>query len=290
MKKILLFNATGMQGSAIAAHLKQLGHEIITPVRSDEKMKEMETKGYQPFLSDFSKPSLVEELKKVDKVILQIPAQISPMKMVEMAQTRIEAILEAGYPETVFVISSTLPDMKVGVPTVDARVEMKGLALRRMPETPILSATEYLENFSTAYRQAIVNDGVIPQTIPANYPVNYLSWSDLAQYVAAALFSGKMTGQVYRIGGIEGITGENLALRLGNVIGKELKYAPITHEQLEGFLTPILGNEVARDYAEFYEFQDTKGQELLNPDTHEIRSLLGIELTGLEAWATQAFA
>ncbi len=289
MKRIMLFNATGMQGSAIAAHLKLQGHEIIAPVRSAQRMDELRSKGYNAFVTDHSVKSLKAQMKEVDKIVLQIPAQISPLEMVDLTSKCIDSILEAGYPDTVFVISSTLPDTKVGVPGVDARVEMKNLSLSKLPNTPILSVTEYLENFSTAYRNAIESDGIIPQTIPASCPVNYLSWSDLSKYVGAALFSDKLEGKLYRIGGNEGVTGNDLAKRLGKVLGKELHYSPINHEQLAEFLTPVLGESIARDYAAFYEYQDTRGQELLNPDTEEIRSILGINLPNVEDWAVKAF-
>ncbi len=289
MNTILVFNATGSQGQAITQRLKSAGHSIIAPVRSQEKAAQLSGQGLQAFVTDFSKASLVPELKKADQVVLQIPAQIAPSQMVSMARTAIDAIREAGYPKTVFVLSSTVPDQKVGVNSVDARVEMKDYALAHLPKTPILSATEYLENFATAYREPIERDGVIPQTIPPSYPVNYLSWDDLATYVEAALRSDGLMGKLYRIGGKEALDGQRLVQRLGAVLGRELKYVPITYEQLAGFLTPILGKSIATDYAEFYHYQDTRGQHLLNPDAADINTLLGIELPSFEEWAKRAF-
>ncbi|MDN5215005.1 NAD(P)H-binding protein [Fulvivirgaceae bacterium BMA12] len=289
MSKIFLFNATGMQGMAIAEKLKAKGHAITSPVRSEEKQAQLNNIGYEAFVSDFSTTSLAPQIKNADKVVLQIPAQISPSQMIAFARNAIEAIKQAGTPQTVFVISSTLPDNKIGKKSVDARVEMKDYCLEHLPNTPIFSSTEYLENFSTAYRSAIEGDGIIPQTIPPNYPVNYLSWKDLATYVEAALDSNKLDGGLYRIGGSEGISGNELADRLGSILKKKLNYVPISHEQLAGILTPILGESIARDYAEFYEYQDTKGQHLLNPDTNEIRNVLGIELPNFEEWAQHAF-
>ncbi|MEO0902077.1 MAG: hypothetical protein AAFY00_08645 [Bacteroidota bacterium] len=59
---------------------------------------------------------------------------------------------------------------------------------------------------------------------------------------------------------------------------------------MEGILTPIMGAEVAKDYAEFYHWQDTTGASLLNPNTDEIRSLLNVNLPSFEEWAEKAFA
>lgn len=69
------------------------------------------------------------------------------------------------------------------------------MAKEKLPNTPILSATEYLENFSTAYRQPIMENSIIPQTIPPNFLVNYLSWNDLASYVLAALNADNLEGK-----------------------------------------------------------------------------------------------
>lgn len=73
------------------------------------------------------------------------------------------------------------------------------------------------------------------------------------------------------------------------VLGKKLTYVPIAHQQLEGILTPIMGTKVAKDYAEFYHWQDTDGASLLNPNTKVLRDLLGIKLDSFEEWATKSF-
>ncbi|MEL7119167.1 MAG: NmrA family NAD(P)-binding protein [Bacteroidota bacterium] len=289
MSKVLLFNATGFQGRTILKRLLEEGHEVVSPVRSEERLKMIEEMGAKAFISDLSVNALTSEIEKVEKVILQIPAAVSPDTMVGVAQNSMEAIQKAGNPSTIFVISSTIPTAPTKVSSVDARLKMVELAKKYIPNAPILSSTEYLENFSTAYRQPILENGVIPQTIPPTSKVNYLSWNDLATYVLAALESDKLTGKVYPIGGNEGLSGLDLANRLGKVLGKELQYVPVSHEQLQGILTPIMGAEIAKDYAEFYHWQDTDGADLLNPDTSEIRALLGVSLPSFEDWAKVAF-
>ncbi|NJO00953.1 MAG: NmrA family NAD(P)-binding protein [Bacteroidia bacterium] len=289
MDKILLFNATGSQGGAVSHKLLEKGYQVLSPVRSERNISILEERNIQAFLTDFSARSLTPIIEKADKVVLQIPAAIAPSMMVDIAKNATEAIKQAGNPKTVLVISSTIPNQYVGVRSVDARLKMVELSQEKMPNTPILSSTEYLENFSTAYRQPIMENGVIPQTIPPDFPVNYLSWDDLAAYVIAALESSKLKGQIYPIGGNEGINGNDLARRLGAVLGKELAYIPVSHQQLEGILTSFMGAEVARDYAEFYYWQDINGAPLLNPNTGELQNLLGIQLPSLEEWARQAF-
>jgi len=73
------------------------------------------------------------------------------------------------------------------------------------------------------------------------------------------------------------------------VIGKELHYHTLTHPQLAGFLTPIVGEQLASELAEFYEWQDLTGYDLLNPDTTALQELLQIKLPSFEEWAENAF-
>ena len=286
----MIFNATGMQGQTLARGFQLEGHQITVPVRSKEKGEQMTAQGYKAFETDFSQDSLLPQMKQVDHVIAQIPAMVSPDTMVQFAEKLINAIKATENVRAVLVISSIVPDKKVGIKSVDARVEIRDYVLEQLPDTPILSATEYLENFSTAYRHPILNEGVIPQTIPASVPVNYLSWEDLATYVTAAAKDHKLAGGFYRIAGNEGISGDQLATRLGKVLDKPLKYVEIDHAQLQGMLTPILGAEVAKDYAEFYRYQDNEGRHLLNPDTNKLQEQLGVETLKLEDWAKRAFA
>ncbi|MEM1337929.1 MAG: NmrA family NAD(P)-binding protein [Bacteroidota bacterium] len=290
MSTILLFNATGAQGNTIANRLLERGDRILAPVRSKTSKIVLEERNITAFLTDFSTDSLLPLIEQVDQVVLQIPATVAPKTMLNIAQNAIAAIEQAEHPKVIFVISSTIPAHYTGYPSVDVRLEMVRMALEKLPNTPILSATEYLENFSTAYRDTILKDGIIPQTIPADYPVNYLSWEDLATYVAAALDTDVLLGKVYPIGGNEGITGKDLAQRLSAVIGKPLTYTPISHNALKNFLTPILGVEIAKDYAAFYAWQDTEGAAMLNPDTTNIRKLLHVELPSFEQWAMTSFS
>jgi nucleoside-diphosphate-sugar epimerase len=289
MKTVLVFNATGSQGSSIAEKLQKNQLNVIAPVRSKENRETLSKRDIVTYQTDFSSKSLTPIIKKADKVVLQIPSAIKPSLMMKMAQNAMDAILKAGYPQTVMIMSSTIPMYITDKESVNARFFIKKMAEKKLVESPILSVTEYLENLSVIYREAILLNGIIPQTIPPEHPVNYLFWNDLSEYVYAALHTDKLNCGVYAIGGNEGITGFELANRLGNIIGKKLKYTQVPHSEFEEVLKPIMGKDIAKDYAEFFEWQDTDGATLLNPDTTDIRNLLDIKLPSFEEWAKTAF-
>ncbi|OYQ49298.1 hypothetical protein CHU92_00335 [Flavobacterium cyanobacteriorum] len=289
MEKVILFGASGQQGSVIAQQLIEKGYKVIAPVRYQTNVESLNHKRIETRLTDFTTASLTNIIKEADKVILQVPVVITPAQMIEFVENALKAIAQAGSPHTVFSISSVVPIEFIGLNGPDARLKMKELTKQILPSAIILSSTLYLENFSQAYRQAIEQGGVIPQAIPTDIPVAYLSFSDLAMYILAALEKLELKGQFIPIGGSEALTGIELSKKLGVVLGKYIHYQGITSQELTAFLTPMIGEQTALQVAEMYEWEGTTGGSLLNPDVKKALQLFGITLPDFDTWAKSAF-
>lgn len=228
-------------------------------------------------------------VKDADKVVLQVPVVITPSDMIAFAKNALMAIAQAGSPHTVFNISSIVPREFVGKPGPDSRLTLKILSKQYLPEAIVLSSTLYLENFSQAYRQAIEHGGVIPQAIPSDIPVAYLSFSDLANYILAALNKPELKGRFIPIGGSESMTGVQLAEKFGTILGRQIHYQAISPQELAAFLAPMIGEPTAFQVAEMYEWESTSGSSLLNPDVNQAKELLQVSLPSFERWAKNAF-
>lgn len=289
MDKIILFGASGQQGSAIAQKLKSAGYKIIAPVRSQKNVEILNQQGIDARLTDFSLTSLTNLIEEADKVILQVPVVITPQQMIAFAENTLKAIASAGSPHTVFNISSIVPHEFTGMEGPDARLTLKNLAKQLLPNAIVLSSTLYLENFSQAYRQAIEQGGVIPQAIPSDIPVAYLSFDDLASYVQAALEKTELKGQFIPIGGSEALTGLQLSEKLSAILGKHIHYQAISHQELAGYLTPMIGEATALQVAEMYSWESTSGSSLLNPNVNQAKELLLVSLPSFDEWARKAF-
>lgn len=287
--KIILFGASGQQGNAIAQKLMSEGHEVIAPVRSQKSKEVLDQQGIDARLSDFSITSLTTIVGKGEKVVMQVPVVITPLEMIAFAENALRAIVAAGSPHTVFNISSIVPKQLVGLQGPDARLTLKNLASELLPNAIVLSSTLYLENFSLAYRQAIEQGGVIPQAIPNDIPVAYLSFDDLAGYILAALKKTELKGRFIPIGGSEALTGLQLSEKLSRILGKHIHYQAISPEELAGFLTPMIGEVNALQVAEMYKWESTSGSSLLCPDVNLAKDLLQVSLLSFDAWAKKAF-
>ena len=289
MSTILLFGATGMQGAAVARQLQEGGHAIISPVRSTEKVSQLADLGIEGVVSDFSLDSLAQIAQKATKAVVLVPAVIPTKQMVPFTEHAIRAIKQAGIERALLNISSVIPDEEVGIAGPDTRLRMKKVAFEILPSINVTSSTLYLENFSTAYRQAILEQGSIPQAIPEDVPVAYMSMEDLGKYIAAILEDESISGQYIPIGGKQAITGKEVATILSEVTGKTVQYFALQPEQLIGFLTPMIGESLAAQVGEMYAWEGTKGKAKLHPETASLIQRLGIEIPNFRQWAEGVF-
>lgn len=286
----ILFGASGTQGQAIAAHLLQQGYQLIGPVRSTQSAELVQRLGVHPVITDFSVSSLVRVMAEARQAIIQVPVIITPGEMERFATQVLTATAEAGVPHTVMIISSIIPTQQVGLAGPDMRLILAQLAHEIIPNAVILSTTLYLENFSLAYRQAIQEQGIIPQAIPVDVPVSYLAMTDLARYVDAAVRRRNLKGQLIRIGGREALTGTQLAHRLGAVLNKPLQYIALQPVELVGFLTPLIGPSTAEQVGEMYAWEGSSGAHLLAVDPEQSQEVMEVTPVQFEAWAKEAFA
>lgn len=289
MSNILLFGATGMQGTAVAQKLLADGNKVISPVRSQEKANQLKKQGIEGIESDFSLSSLTSIAEKADKAIILVPAVIPTAEMLPFSETALQAVKTADITRVIFNISSVIPDTKVDISGPDTRLQMKEIPFNIIPEVTVTNSTLYRENFSTAYRQGIVEQGIIPQAIPYDVPVAYMSMEDLGEYLYAILQDDSFKGQYLALGGKDALSGKELEALLSEILGKEIKYQALPPEALVQFLSPMIGQELTTQVGEMYAWEGARGSEKLNPDTTALQTKLKLNLSSFKEWAKKAF-
>jgi uncharacterized protein YbjT (DUF2867 family) len=184
--------------------------------------------------------------------------------------------------------SSVIPPARTGVEAPDARVELLETVRQVLPQTVVLRPTLLLDNFSGPLRPAL-EGGVVPQGIPADIPVAYISAEDQAAYAVAALDRPELAGELLPIAGAEAVTGSLLAAALGQAMGRKLTYVHLSQAQVREALA-FAGEAVAAAVAEMYAWEGTEGADQLAPDLTRTREALGVTPTPLADWAASALA
>jgi len=286
---VLVYGATGTQGGPVARRLLERGDRVRVLTRQRAAAAAWAERGAQVARADLPDSSgLVAAHEGVDAVFLQISASVSPPQIPLMARAALTAARDAGVAHIVMTSSSVIPPARTGVEAPDARVELLETVREVLPRTVVLRPTLLLDNFSGPLRPAL-DGGVVPQGIPADVPVAYISAEDQAAYAVAALDRPELAGELLPIAGGEAVTGPQLAKVLGEAMGTQLAYVPLSQSEVPDALA-FAGPVVAAAVAEMYAWEGTEGADQLAPDLTRTRHALGVMPTPLADWARSALA
>ena len=97
-------------------------------------------------------------------------------------------------------------------------------------ELTILRSTWFMQNFSEDYMREHVLSGEI--RLPAgDVPTPFVDADDIADVAVAALTDDRHVGQLYELTGPRSLTFAEVAQTIGKVVGREIRYVPVSLEQ-----------------------------------------------------------
>lgn len=287
--RVLVYGATGTQGAPVARRLMERGDTVRVLTRNAEGAQPWASLGAEVAVGDLTDGSGVAAAHDaVDAVFLQVTAMAPPALLPRLFATALGAARDAGTAHVVVTTSSVIPDAPMGLPAPDARVEVVRTIRDLTPGAVILSPTLLLDNFSGPLRPAL-QSGVVPQGIPADVPVAYLSAEDQATFAVAALDRPDLKGEFLPIAGTEAVTGPTLAAVISEAMSAPLAYVPMTEDETRGALS-FLGPEVSAAVAQMYAWEGSAGAAYLAPDMARTVEALGVTAAPLSTWAAAAFA
>jgi uncharacterized protein YbjT (DUF2867 family) len=289
--EVLVHGATGAQGGPVARRLLDRGDAVRVLTRDPQApaAQGWRAAGARVVAGDLrTGQGLAAASDGVDAVFVQVTAQTAPAAIPGLARTALTAARDARVPHVVLTTSSVVPPAPTGRAAPDARVDLLRVVREVAPHAVVLSPTLLLENFSGPLRPAL-DSGVVPQGVPADVPVAYTSVEDQAAHAVAALDRPELAGRFLRVAGPDAVTGPTLAAVLGAALGRPLRYAALSPEEVRASLA-FLGDAVAAAVADMYAWEGTEGAPLLAPDPAETRAALPVVPTPLAVWAQRALA
>ncbi len=287
--RVLVYGATGTQGAPVARRLLERGDTVRVITRNPEAAQSWAQAGAQVARADLRDGTgLAAAHDGVDAVFVQISASVSPALIPQMARAAMTAAHDAQVGHVVMTTSSVIPPATTGVAAPDARVALLDAVREVFPAAVVLRPTLLLDNFSGPLRSAL-DSGVVPQGVPADVPVSYISAEDQAAYAVAALDRPDLAGQLLPIGGADTVTGPTLAAVLGQAMGRHLTYVPMSEPEVRQALS-FAGADVAAAVAQMYAWESTHGADQLAPDLSGTRAALGVTPTPIAVWAATALA
>ena len=224
-KTILITGATGNVSSGIIAQLQGSAHRLRALVRSPEKAEELKRQGVEVRVGDLQKPwTLAAAFAGADTAwILAPPGPRAP----EQCSNALWAAKQAGASHVVrlsaFGASHTAP-------TINSRLHALSdaeLAASGLPFT-ILKPHYFMQNLLMA-AQSVAQQGAMYLAL-ADGNMGIIDSRDIGEFAAHVLTSAGHEGKTYTLTGPASVSMHQVAVAIGEGIGKAVKYVPITLE------------------------------------------------------------
>jgi uncharacterized protein YbjT (DUF2867 family) len=284
-QKVLVYGATGVQGSSIVRQLLQEGYRVRVLVRDPRKAQALHEAGAEVAVGSFGNlETLIAASKGVNAVVLQLPLEFSPA-VIQYGRNAIDAAKKAGVDLLIFNTSVLVPDAVTNVKALELKREVETYLYQSGLPAIVLRPTFYMENLAAPWSApTIVQKRTVAYPMTSNFLASWITVEDLAAFVAQALKYPELSGSVFNVGGPEVLTGEDIAKRFSKYLGHEVSYYPIPLEQFEQQMNAAIGEPVGTEIAALYRWFVEQPQSPAIIDTQSVLQKLPVKLTTMEQW------
>ena len=283
---ILVYGATGTQGSPVAEQLLAAGRPVRVLTRDAARARALADRGAEVAVGDLADPaSLAAAHKGVDRVALHLPLQYDFALHETYGRNAISAAKQAGVSMLVF---NTSAHVLANTDVTIFRMRQQMVDLLRASGVPsvVIQPTFFFEIFLGPWiKPGIVRDGILAFPLPPTFPMSWVSAQEVGAYTVAALDRPDLAGATFDIGGPEALTGEAVATCLTKLLGRPVGYVGIDPDVYEQALVPLFGAAVAFEVAQQVRYITSRGDGSV--DMSGPREQLGVEPMPLAHWAAQ---
>ncbi len=249
-KRVLVYGGTGTQGSPVVEQLLDAGGRVRMVTRQAARAKHWAARGAEVAVADLGDlDSLTAAHEDVDQVVLQLPLQYDFGLHETYGRNAVDAARAAGVELVVFNTSAhVLSGTDVHIYAVRQKV-IDYLQSSGVPSI-VFRPTFYMENLLGPWiRPGIVGQGNVAFPLPADFPMSWVSASEVAAYAVSALNRPELAGKTFDIGGPQPLSGNDIAAGFSEAMGREISYIAIPMDDYEQALVPLFGPTVAFEVA-----------------------------------------
>lgn len=251
-QKILVTGATGSTAALVAAQLRQKGVAVRALVRDAKKAEALAAEGVELAIGDFETPASLEAaLDGITSVFLVTPPHPDASGMVD----RFLAVATKSPLCPRIVRLSAIKGSDQG-PTDNTRTH--GRADRAIQDSGlpyvILRPNYFMQNlFGSA--GSILSQGMMFEGT-GDGRLGFIDVRDIADVATAALLDTQWDRGIYELTGPESISYGDVAKLLGEALGREVKFVPVTPEQVRESIVKLGWGEwaagIMADYSAAY--------------------------------------
>ncbi|MCR5944150.1 MULTISPECIES: SDR family oxidoreductase [Brucella] len=251
-KTVVVTSIFGKQQSAVADEFRRRGWTVRGTARNGGEhdfalVCRTDLTGDEP---------LVEAFRGADVVAFNLVQDHRPGAIERTARAVASAAAEAGVKKVVFNLAGQVDEMSNVSPATDFRAARAAIADGSVPSV-VLQPTVYMDNLIEPWCLQDIVRGVFTYPAPEDAPISWVSHRSLAEYVVSAAESDEASGNEYRVGGPEPLTGRETAAILGARLGREVEYRRLPLDLMAAGLNKAMGSPTGDRIVSLYARLDT---------------------------------
>jgi len=296
MRRIVVFGATGDQGSAQVRALLRAGCHPVAVSRQPRPWV-IDGTAVETFAADYADlGSMAHAVQGSDAVFLNLPSTSFQEAQPLVAAADAIARAAVASPTTrllVFNTSLPVPADKKGFAAQDARHEMRRLIFASGIPAISIEPVVFLDNLLKGWAwPSIARDNRIVYAHRETLDVSWICHDDLAALMIAALERPQLAGRSFAVGGPETVRLPELAQILGRAWGRPLTWESQSiddfcqrmRQVFEGRAS-LEADRLIGELHRIYTWYNTAPEEPFSVDMGPVLKELPVRLTPIEAWA-----
>jgi NAD(P)H dehydrogenase (quinone) len=296
MAKVLVLGATGDQGQPLMTELLKRGHHVRAGTRDPSRFPKAEFPAAEVVAADFPEAeSLVSAATGMDALVMHLPFTFDLDFARVMGRNIAAAAKAAQVGKIVFHTSCYVAPTDLGIGGHDARriIEAEIEASGR-PFAFIRSAV-FMDNMVRVWaKPSIVNHGLFAYPAGQHLKISWVALKDVAAYMVAALENPDVTAHRFMVGGPEALTGDEVAARLSEALGRTIRFHSLHPDDFARGMTKLVTGKdelvpgsIYDRMADFYRWYNRQEVSPLAVDLAPALAMLKVTPTPLLAWAKQ---
>jgi len=253
-KPVLVTLANGVQGSAVVRAALARGLQVRALVRDRTKAQPLAARGAEIVAGDLDDAaSLSAASRGAGALVLQVP--IGPLDaMRAQAVHALAAAKAGGVSALILKLASASRSAPCAEPSFVANAAIEHEVRAAGLPFAIVRPTMYLDNLLKPSALAeIVTAGVFAPPIAARQRIAWTSAADCAEAAVMLLAHGALGGD-HRIAGPESVTGDELAARIAEGLGRRVVYRAQPLDDFEREVDAAMGPGTGRRVASKFRF------------------------------------
>jgi uncharacterized protein YbjT (DUF2867 family) len=294
--RIVVFGATGDQGSAQVRALAHAGHDPVAVSRSPKPWT-IAGKSIETFAADYSElGGMAQAVEGSDAVFLNLPSTSFQAAEPLIAAAHTIARAAAASPTTqalIFNTSLPVPPEKRGFAAQDARFEMRRLIFESGIPAVSIQPVVFLDNLLKGWAwPSIAQHNKIVYAHKQTLDVSWICHDDLAALMIAALERPQLAGRSFAVGGPETVRLPELARKLGYAWQRPLGFESQSiddfcqrmRQVFEG-KSSLEADRLIGELHRIYTWYNDSPERPFHVDMDPVLKELPVRLTSIDEWA-----